>query len=392
MPAVSPPGAGSPAENSRDPRAPPGPGDLARIRSLVRSGTRDVKLFRRELWRLSRSTDPEALAILKEAMASPVPQHRAMAAMVLGAGSFPEAAELLRGLLQDPAPEVVCAAVRALGEVDLAALRQWGLPAIDAGGLAKAVQAEILTTLARHGDEVAIERVMAIAVEAADAGLVSCLLERMEGLSADVAVPVLQAIVAAPQGTPELRAMAYDALSDVDAPEAAQLLLQYATQPGAGAAERRQAAEALASVPQVVLSAQELGAAVAAEPDPVTRVSLYDAMRSLTAPDPAVLLPVLRAEEEPRARVAALLTAGSMVGMGKADPAMQAWFDTEGVPRLEESALSRALERESRMRALGALRNAGTPAAQAALARLAQSDDPVVRNLAARGVPARPRR
>jgi len=339
---------------------------------------------------LTKTTDPEALAILKEAMASPVPQHRALAAMALGAGAFPEATALLRALLQDPLPEVVCAAVRALGELDPAVLRQWGLPALDAGGLPTAVQAEVLMALARHGDEVAIERAMAAAVDATDTGLVTALLERMTGVSADVAVPMLQAVIAAPQGTADLRAQAFDALSDVSSPEAAALLLQYTTQQ-ASVADRRQAAEALSSIPEAALSSRQVCDAATAETDVSTRVSLYDAMRSLATPDPAVLLPVLQAEQDPQAQAAALLTAGTLVGMGRADAAMQSWFDTDAVQSLEEMALSSSLSRESRLRALGGLRNAGTPAAQAAVARLAQCGDPLIQSLAARPLPSRPR-
>jgi HEAT repeat protein len=306
--------------------------------------------------------------------------------MVLGASAFVEARALLQTLLQDPVPNVVCAAVRALGQVDPAALRQWGLPALDAGGLPDAVQAEVLMTLARHGDETAIERVMEAAVDATDTDLVAALLERLPGMPADVAVPVLQAVVAAPQGTAELRAQAFDALSDVEEPEAAALLLQYATQ-RSSVADRRQAAEALATIPEAGVPARQLAAAAREETDVRTRVALYDAMRNLAAPDPAVLAPVLQAEQEPLARIAALLSAGTLVGMGKADTELESWFETEGVRRLEESATAAAVPSEYRLRAVSGLRNAGTPAAQAALARLAQSDDPLVRGLAAQPLP-----
>jgi hypothetical protein len=374
----------------REPLSPPGPDDLLRIRALLRSGSADVKRLRRELWRLSKTADPEALAILEEAVASALPQHRALAAAVLGATAFPEAPTLLRGLLQDPVPEVVCAAVRALGEVDTGGLRQWGLPALDAGGLPAVVRAELLMTLARHGDEDAIERVMAVTVEASDGDLVSALLDRMMGLPADVAVPVLQAVVAAPQSTADARAQAFDALAEVDAPDAAALLLQYATQ-RQSVADRRQAAEALGTIPGAALSSGQLCAAVAGETDVQTRVFLYDAMRSLAAPDPVVLLPVLQAEQEPQARTAALLGAGTLVGMGVADAAMESWFETEGVQALEASAGSAALSTEYRLRALGGLRNARTAAARAALARLAQSGDALIRELAARPLPGQQR-
>jgi hypothetical protein len=113
-------------------------------------------------------------------------------------------------------------------------------------------------------------------------------------------------------------------------------------------------------------------------------------LRTLADPDPAVLLPAIRAESDPQARVAALLSAGTLVGLNRADAAMQSWFETEAVGVLEESANSAALPPESRLWAVSGLRNAGTTAAQAALARLAQSGtDEAIRRLAAKPLPRR---
>ncbi|MBN2452062.1 MAG: HEAT repeat domain-containing protein [Lentisphaeria bacterium] len=367
----------------------PDAADFDRTRALVRFGTSDLKSLRRELWRLAKSTDPAALAILKEALASPSPQCRALAAAVLGGSVFAEAPALLRNLLQDPVPEVVCAAVRALAEVDSDALRQWGLPALEAGGLPTVVQAELLVALSRQGDESAIAMALEAAVTGADEELVAALLERAPGLPPDVAVPLFQAVIGTPGSSAEARNQAFEALSDVPGPEAAALLLEYAAQ-RVSAAERRGAAEALGTIPEAAIPAAALVAVVRDESDLQTRIHLYDAMRNLADPEPAVLLDAIRAESDPRAQTAALLSAGTLVGMGRADAAMGTYFASEGIPLLEASALSPALEAEYRMRAVSALRNAGTEAARAALDRLAQSGDEAIRHLASRPLPRRP--
>ncbi len=122
------------------------------------------------------------------------------------------------------------------------------------------------------------------------------------------------------------------------------------------------------------------------EPEPDVRRRLYESLL-VQAENPAdSVIDVIRQEDDPAARVAAMNAAGDAVGRGQAQ-ALAATFDSEMVPELQAVALGND-SLNLRMRAVFALRRAGTPTAQTALANISTTPAPAIATAARNGLQA----
>ena len=120
------------------------------------------------------------------------------------------------------------------------------------------------------------------------------------------------------------------------------------------------------------------------EPEVDVRRRLYEAL-PVQAVNPAEsLLPQIQSESDMAARVAGYNALGDAVGRG-ASSALSVEFDTQLIPELTAIANSEE-SLNIRMRAVFALRRAGTPAAQAALQAISQTSDTKIAQAALHGL------
>ena len=105
------------------------------------------------------------------------------------------------------------------------------------------------------------------------------------------------------------------------------------------------------------------------------RRRLYEAILPQQDIPATTLIPQVMQEEDFAARIAGFNAIGKAVGQHPADSAA-AFFDTQMVPELQSAAESPELTLNLRLRAIFALRRAQTPAAQSALATIANLNRP----------------
>jgi hypothetical protein len=116
------------------------------------------------------------------------------------------------------------------------------------------------------------------------------------------------------------------------------------------------------------------------------RRRLYEALLPQAEIPAARLLPKVMAEEDPAARIAGFNALGRAARISPASPEA-ADFDTRVVPELQRAA-SEANSMNLRMRAVFALRRAGTPAAVQALQSLSGHSDKTIATAASNGLRA----
>lgn len=183
----------------------------------------------------------------------------------------------------------------------------------------------------------------------------------------------------------DLRVAAAEALANTTVD--ALPLLQSLAASDADAAVREMAAWAISTRAPGGPLGPELARMIYAEPEPDVRRRLYEGLL-VQAESPAdSLLPAILAEEDPAARVAAFNAVGDAVGRGHS-ASLSGRFDAEMAPELEAVALGDS-SLNLRMRAVFALRRAGTPAARDALTRISSTPTPEIAKAASNGLLAK---
>lgn len=188
--------------------------------------------------------------------------------------------------------------------------------------------------------------------------------------------------LADPTTTPGLRAAAAEALSNSSA-DAVPFLASLASD-DREADVREMAAWALSTQEPGGALGPKIAQMLRAEPEPDVRRRLYESLLVQSEnPTESVIL-VIEQEDDPAARIAAMNAAGDAVGRKQAS-SLAATFDSQMVPELQSVALGTA-SLNLRMRAVFALRRAGTPAAMTALANISQTTAPEIATAALHGL------
>jgi len=191
--------------------------------------------------------------------------------------------------------------------------------------------------------------------------------------------------LADPASPDELRVAATEALSNSSAEAVPFLQNLAASDPDADV--REMAAWAISTREPGGQLGPELARMIGIEPEPDVRRRLYEGLL-VQAENPAEsLLPTIQAEDDPAARIAAINAVGDAVGRGR-PTSLASPFDAEMVPELETVAMGES-SLNLRMRAVFALRRAGTPASKAALARISSTHSPEIAKAAANGLLAK---
>jgi HEAT repeat protein len=328
---------------------------------------------------LAKLGTPEAIAALKEALASGSPELRVAVAEGLGDCTSPECAAMLLGLLKDPSDAIVQAAIRGLAQLgtpeavnaltqvlndplrssDLRSEAATGLGNVP-GPAAMAALAQAATTL---GDEDLVTQVLN-AIGGRDFSETQSFFQQYMGsaVSSDLRVAAIESLAQA-KGDPTAFLASY--LSDSDA------------------AVRASAAWAMSATDATGDAGTQLLAALQSEQDPEVRRRIYQALENQQTFDASTALALVQRETDPTARMAGMDLLASSV-RNNPTPNVQTYFDQTAVPSLENTALTGETSYE-RMAAVIALTRASDPAAMTALQAIAQqATDPKVQQSAAR--------
>ena len=148
---------------------------------------------------------------------------------------------------------------------------------------------------------------------------------------------------------------------------------------------REMAAWAISALPaENGAMGQELARMATVEPQVDVRRRLYEALPTQEVNPAESLLPQIKSESDIAARVAGYNALGDAVSRDPSSP-LSTQFDTQLVPELTKIANS-GESLNIRMRAVFALRRAGTPDAQAALQAISQSSEVKVAQAALHGL------
>lgn len=338
---------------------------------------------RRDLaFRLAREASPEALAALRQVMGTAPSADRKHMLALIGRAGNPAAVPLLAALSCDGDSSVARAAIRALGLIgDETATRHLaGL--LEDPACPQDLRVEAAVTLGNvqtHSAQLALTDAFA---GLPDEVVAAEILHGLGRYDFDRVAPVFRSFLSSPSTGGEMRVAAVESLAQSSA-DAVPFLLEIA-RADADPVVRASAAWAISSHPAAGPCGQRLAGMAEAEADTGVRRRLYEAMipQSDTAADR--ILPLVLAEQDTAARVAGLNALGESVHQDPTSSAARS-FDGQLVPELQHLAIS-PNSLNLQMRAVFALRRAGTPAARQALAEIARSAAPAIATAARHGL------
>lgn len=344
----------------------------------------DLAQRRHLAYRLAAVGSSECIAALRKVLGTAAPQHRAFMAQLVGSTGSPAAKEWLWPLLEDADEGVVRGAIRGL-----AAIR---------GADVTIRLADILLD-PRHSDRIRIEAALGLGTvgtaAAREALLRAFAQPTADGLRAQILASLgrfdfrtvartFTTYLAAPEMPGDMRVAAVEALA-YSSPGAVPFLLRLARD-DADAEVRASAAWAISAHQAVPRLGPALVRLIEREPEGDVRRRLYEALLPQSAIPAGHVLPIVMAEQDVSARVAGFNALGRAAQQQPGSEVARR-FDAEIVPELLHIATA-PNSLNVQMRAVFALRWARTPAAEAALAEIAQRAVPQVAAAARNGLVA----
>lgn len=333
-------------------------------------------------FRLAREGTPEALAALRQVLATASPEDLKHMLALIGRAGNPVTVPLLASLSRHHDESVARAAIRALGLIgDEPAV---GIVAdlLADSSSPEALRIEASVTL---GNVQTTTAQLALTDTFANLPSGDVATEILHGLGRydfDRVAPVFRNFLSSPTATGELRVAAVEALSKSSA-DAVPFLLDVAGT-DADPEVRASAAWAVSTHPTAKQFGSHLNAMVESEADADVRRRLYEALINQSDTSPGRIMPLVLAEENTATRIAGLNALGESL---RHDPSAAAAreFDATLVPELQRLATS-PNSSNLQMRAVFALRRAATPAARQALAEISRSADPAIATAARNGL------
>lgn len=337
-------------------------------------------------FRLAREGTPEALAALRRVLGTASPEDLKHMLTLIGRAGNPATVPLLASLSRHHDESTARAAIRALGLIgDDPAV---GIVAdlLADPNSPEALRIEAAVTL---GNVQTTTAQLALTDTFANLPSGDVTTEILHGLGRydfDRVAPVFRSYLSTPAADGELRVAAVEALSKSSA-DAVPFLLEVA---GADADPevRASAAWAISTHPTAKQFGSHLNAMVESEPEADVRRRLYEALIHQSDTSPGRIMPLVLAEEDAATRIAGLNALGESL---RHDPSSAAAreFDATLVPELQRLATS-PNTLNLQMRAVFALRRAGTPTARQALAEISESAGQTIATAARHGLPSSP--
>jgi HEAT repeat protein len=341
----------------------------------------DLAARRDHAFRLAREGTPEALAALRQVLGTAPPADQKHLLALIGRAGNPATVPLLASMSRDADAAVARAAIRALGLIgDEAAIRIVADLLADPS-IPQALRVEAAVTLG-CAQTTAAQLALTDAFARSSSGeIASEVLHALGRYDFERVAPVFRSYLSSPAADGERRVAAVEALAQSSA-AAVPFLLEVARS-DADPEVRASAAWAVSTHPAAGQFGDRLTVMAESEADADVRRRLYEAMIHQADTSAGRILPLVLAEQDTAARVAGLNALGESV---RRDPASSAAldFDQSLVPELQRLAIT-PNTLNLQMRAVFALRRAGTPAARQALAEISESAGPTIASAARRG-------
>jgi HEAT repeat protein len=344
----------------------------------------DLKDRRIHAYRLARVGSPECIAALLKVLGTAPPEHRAFMAQLIGSTGNPAATDWLLPLLDDPEESVVRAAIRGLGAIGGDEVTERIAAFLEDPAQPGPVRIEAALGLGTIGTPAAGDALVRALGAKPPENLAIPILDGLGRFEFPLVKATFTQILGHPDSPPALKVAALEALANSSG-DAVPFLLNGAEHE-ADPELRAAAAWAVSAHAEGPDCGSELIRLAGKEAEPDVRRRLYEAMLPQASVPADALLSEVRAEEDLAARVAGFNAIGTAIRREPASAAAGS-FDREITPELVRIA-TEPNSLNLQMRAVFALRRAGTPAAQDALARIVQSAPPQVATAARHGLKA----
>lgn len=344
----------------------------------------DLKERRIHAYRLARVGSPECIAALLKVLGTAPPEHRAFMAQLIGSTGSPAAREWLLPLLDDPDERVVRAAIRGLGVIGGDEATERISAFLQDAEQPEAVRIEAALGLGTIGTPAAGDALVRALGGASSEDLAIPILDGLGRFDFPLVEATFNQLITHPETPKTLKVAALEALANSSADALPYLLngAEHAADPELRAA----AAWAISAQPEAPDCGSELIRLTGNEPEPEVRRRLYEAMLPQASVRADALLSRVQAEDDLAARVAGFNAVGAALRREPASGSAEI-FNRDIAPELVRIAIE-PNSLNLQMRAVFALRRAGTPAAREALARIVDHAPPQVATAARHGLQA----
>jgi HEAT repeat protein len=341
---------------------------LSLEKTIARFLDEDTAMSERRIhaFRLARERTAAADAALRKVMACAAAADKAYMAELIGKTRDSSAQKWLWPLLDDSDESVVLAAIRGLSIIGGDKVTS-GLGSVLANHeKPEKVRIEAAVALGRIGSDLSQSALLDALSQVSSEELTTEILRGLGQSDFNRISPVFSSYLAAPSTTPEMRVVAVESLAH-SSNEAIGFLMETAA--GDTDSEVRASAAWAISAHQTV---NHIGGFLAdmavAEPEPDVRRRLYEAMLFQAQIPADSILPKVMAEEDAAARIAGFNVLGNLARQQPSSETREI-FDRQVATELRELATGE-YSLNLQMRAVFALRRAGTPAAMQALAAI----------------------
>lgn len=342
---------------------------------------------RRDLaFRLAREGTPESLDALRKGLATAPPADLKHMLALIGRAGNPVTVPLLASWSRDDDESVARAAIRALGLVGNDPATRHVAELLGDPACPQALRIEAAVTLG-NVQTTSAQLALTDAFTRLPPGEVATeILHGVGRYDFERVAPVFRNCLSSIAAGDSLRVAAVEALSKSSA-DAVPFLLDVAAT-DADPEVRASAAWAVSTHQAANRFGNHLTGMAEREAEADVRRRLYEAMVNQSDTSPGRILTLVMAEHDTAARVAGLNALGESVHR---EPSSAAAFDFDQalVPELQRLAIS-PNSLNLQMRAVFALRRAGTPAARQALAEVSRSAVPAIATAARHGLASPP--
>lgn len=344
----------------------------------------DLRERRFQAYRLAREGTPESVSALLKLLYAAPPADQAFIAGLIGRAGNPAGREWLKPLLSNPDEKVARAAIRGSGMLGGDEVTAELSAILRDENRSQAIRVETAIALGSIGSAASTDALSNAFSEMSSEEVAAEILNGLGKANYHEVAPVFESFIASAEAPVELRAIAVEALS-----ESSSDAIPYLVEVAGGHEEadlRASAAWAISAHGAAGYLGPSLADMTEKEPEADVRRRLYEAM--LTQPElPADrVLSAVRKEDEAAARIAGFNAIGHASRQAPGSGVASA-FDAEIVPELVQTA-SQPNSLNLRMRAVFALRRAGTPASKQALETLSQCETPQIATAAQNGLRA----
>lgn len=343
----------------------------------------DLITRRNYAYRLAYIGSPECVAALLHVFQTAPIEHKAFMAELIGSTGSIAARDFLLPLIDDPDERVALAAIRGLSARGMPAVSDKLAALLNDSERSTTLRVAAARGLGEIGDDGARQALATAFDTTSNSEVAAQILDNLGKFPFPIVADWYDRYLASPDTPAHMRVAAVESLAN-STPETVPFLLEVAGQ-DADADVRASAAWAISNHPTVTGLAPELAALTEREADQDVRRRLYEAMLPQAGIPADRLMPTIMAEADIAARVAGFNAVGRAVRQSPTS-GFAVEFNQKVVPELLAIATS-SHNLNIQMRAVFALRRAQTPAAQSALAEIANSARPQVAAAARNGLP-----